>query len=94
MVSVLLVGFATPPPLAVPATVTVVFGASTSLLVAVMVTVPVELVLPAAMVSRLLVLSVKAPVPLDLGRRHVHRHRRAGFARQARGHRGRPRRSR
>ena len=58
IVSVFEVGLATPPPFAVPATVTDVFGASTSLFVAVIVTVPVELVDPAAIVSRLLVESV------------------------------------
>ena len=42
IVSVFEVGLATDPPFAVPATVTVVFGASTSLFVAVIVTVPVD----------------------------------------------------
>ena len=58
IVSVCEVGSATPPPLAVPATVTVVFGASRSLSVAVIVTMPVDAVAPAAIVSRLLVESV------------------------------------
>ena len=58
IVSVFEVGLATDPPFAVPATVTVVFGASTSLFVAVIVTVPVDAVAPAAIVSRLLVESV------------------------------------
>ena len=58
IVSVFEAGSATPPPFAVPATVTVVSGPSTSLLVAVIVTVPVDAVAPAAIVSRLLVESV------------------------------------
>ena len=94
--SVFAVGLATPPPLAVPATVTVVFGASTSLFVAVIVTVPVEAGRDGhrgraagrdgqPLVGRERVL----PAPAGRGRRHVHRHRRAGGARQGRGHRGR-----
>lgn len=55
IVNVCEAGLATEPPLVVPATVSVVSGASTSLLVAVIVTVPVEVVAPAAMVSDLLV---------------------------------------
>ena len=59
IVSVASAGFATPPPLAVAETVTVLFGASTSLSTAVMVTVPVLEVAPAAMV-RVVPLRVKS----------------------------------
>ena len=60
MVRVWLPGLATPPPLAVAETVTDLFGASTSLSTAVMVTVPVLVVAPAAMV-RVVPLRVKSP---------------------------------
>ena len=60
MVSVLLAGFDTLPPLATPDTVTVLFGASTLLLVAVIVTVPVLAVEPAAIVRTLLFVIVKS----------------------------------
>ena len=53
-------GFDTPPPLAVPDTVTVLLGASTLLSTAVMVTVPVLAVRPAAMV-RVVPAWVKSP---------------------------------
>ena len=58
MANVTSAGFATPPPLAVPETVTVLSGASTSLSTAVMVTVPVLTVDPAAIVSVVLALTV------------------------------------
>ena len=58
MVNVWLAGFATPPPLAAPETVTVLFGASTLLSTAVMVTAPVLAVDPAAIVSVVLALTV------------------------------------
>ena len=60
MVSVLLAGFDTLPPLVTPDTVTVLFGASTLLLFAVIVTVPVLAVLPAAIVRSLLFVIVKS----------------------------------
>ena len=60
MVSVLFEGFDTLPPLAVADTVTVLFGASTVLLTAVIVTVPVLAVAPAAIVSVLLFVMVKS----------------------------------
>ena len=59
MVSVLLAGFAAPlPPLAAPDTVTCLSAASTLLFTALMVTVPVLAVAPAAIVSVLLADSV------------------------------------
>ncbi len=58
MVSVWLAGFPTPPPAAVPDTVTVLLGASTSLSTAVIVTVPVLVVAPAAMVKVLFAVTV------------------------------------
>ena len=61
IVSVSSPGFDTPPPLAAPDTVTVLSAASTALSAAVIVTVPVLAVAPAAMVSVLLVESVKSP---------------------------------
>ena len=61
IVSVASDGFATPPPLAIPDTVTSLFGASTALFTAVIVTVPVLAIEPAAIVSVLLVESVKSP---------------------------------
>ena len=50
-VSVMVAGFAMPPLVTVPDTLTVLFAASKSLSFAVMVTVPVLVVVPAAMVS-------------------------------------------
>ena len=61
MVSVLLEGFETPPPLAEPDTVTVLFGASTELFTALIVTVPVLVVSPVAIVSVLFVDRMKSP---------------------------------
>ena len=61
MVSVWLAGFDTPPPLTVPETVTALSGASTSLSTAVIVTVPVLVISPAAIVSILLVERLKSP---------------------------------
>ena len=66
MVSVWFEGFDTPPPLAAPDTVTVLFGASTELFTAVIVTVPVLEVLPAAIVSSLFVDIVKSPATAGL----------------------------
>ena len=54
-------GFATPPPAAVPDTVTVLSAEFTALSLAVIVTTPVLVVSPAAMVSVLAGLSVKSP---------------------------------
>ena len=61
MVNILLAGFDTLPPLATPDTVTVLFGASTLLFAAVIVTVPVLAVLPAAIVRTLFVVRLKSP---------------------------------
>ena len=61
MVSVWFEGFDTSPPLTVPNTVTVLFGASTLLFTAVIVTVPVLAVEPAAIDSVLFSVSVKSP---------------------------------
>ena len=62
IVSVASSGSATPPPLAVAETVTVLFGASTLLSTAVIVTAPALALLPAAIVRALFSLSVKSPV--------------------------------
>ena len=61
IVSVWFEGFDTPPPLAVPDTVTDLLSVSTVLFTAVIVTVPVLLVAPDAIVSRLFVDRLKSP---------------------------------
>ena len=66
MVSVWFEGFETLPPLATPDTVTVLFGASTELSTAVIVTVPVLAVLPAAIVSVVFVDRLKSPATAGL----------------------------
>ena len=66
MVSVWFEGFETLPPLATPDTVTVLFAASTELSTAVIVTVPVLAVLPAAIVRTLFAVRLKSPATAGL----------------------------